>query len=306
MKRVKRNCTDSKTQSASYNEYKQFLMARGYAENSIDSAIEQADKVPRDRLLGITEMPSNEKTSIRKYPLIIKFNPKLPPMSKFIHKHLHILDLTPETAKMFNKQSIFVSYKMEQNILSMITKNKFKTSQASASQDSSNGDQDWGCFGCGKSCALCKNFLVVGKTFTSPKTNQTYQIKSRITCDTCGVIYLILDKKCLEIFYVGYTVYAMKDRWPNHKSHIKVGKKSCEIATHFKTLSNNVHKLDKSNQLVYTSELREHLSVQIIEHVVPIPGRDYKSLLQERENFWQGALKATKLYGGINKRSNKI
>ena len=146
----------------------------------------------------------------------------------------------------------------------------------------------------------------MGKTFTSPKTSQTYQIKSRITCDTCGVIYLLLDKKCPAIFYVGYTEYAMKDRWPNHKSHIKVGKKSCEIATHFKSLSNNVHKLDKSNQLVYTSELREHLSVQIIEYVAPIPGRDYKSLLHERENFWQGALKATQLYGGINKRSNRI
>ena len=98
----------------------------------------------------------------------------------------------------------------------------------------------------------------------------------------------------------------MKDRWPNHKSHIKVGKKTCEIATHFKSLSNNVHKLDKSNHLAYTSDLRDHLSVQIIEYVAPIPGQDHKSLLQERENFWQGALKATTLYGGINKRSNRI
>ena len=308
MKRVKRNCSDTEAVLAGYDEYKQYLLARGYNGDLIDCAIDQAEEVPRERLLGITkEAP---KSSHRKYPLIVKFNPKLPPMSKFIKNRLHILELTPETASLFNKDSIFVSYKMEQNILSTITKNKFKTvtvPEAAAGEASIQvDDSDWGCFGCDNKCTLCINFLVEGKTFTSPKTTQTFQIKSHINCNTENIIYMITDKKCPEIFYLGYTEDNMKVRWRNHKSHIKVGKKTCEIATHFIAMASSVHKLDKSNQSVFTSQLKEHLSVQLIECVESIPGKDTKTVLKEREIFWQGALKSTTFYGGINKRSNRI
>ena len=116
---VKCNCTDSEIQSAGYNEYKQFLMARGYAESTIDSAIEKAKEVPRDRLLGISEVHNKNSTGLRKYPLVIKFNPKLPPMSQFINKYLHILELTSETAKMFNKDSIYSLYHIKWNKISL-------------------------------------------------------------------------------------------------------------------------------------------------------------------------------------------
>jgi len=307
MKRVRRNCSEEVAEQAGYNEYKGYMLERGYAGSLIDEAIEQAEGVPRDRLLGITK--DAPKSSHRKYPLIVKFNPKLPPMSKFIHKHLHILELTKETADMFNKNTIFVSYKMEQNILSMITRNKFKTVTAVTSGDSvevaGDSNADWGCFGCEKSCTVCENFLVLSKTFTSPNTTQTFNIKSRIDCDTKGVIYLINDLKCPEIFYLGYTEDTIKVRFRNHKSHIKVGKKSCEIASHFIATANSIHKIDKSDQKIYTSQLKEHLSIQLIEHVEAGPGQNLTAKLLERESFWQGALKSTTLYGGINKRSNR-
>ena len=85
-----------------------------------------------------------------------------------------------------------------------------------------------------------------------------------------------------------------------------MNKKSCEIASHFTQLSNSVHKLDKSNQTAYTTSLSEQLEVLIIESVAPIQGMDMKKHLLSRENYWQGALKASKLYGGINKRTNRI
>ncbi len=138
-----------------------------------------------------------------------------------------------------------------------------------------------------------QKFLVVGKTFTSPNTTQTFNIKSRIDCNTKGVVYLINDKKCKDIFYLGYTEDTIKVRWANHKSHIKVGKKSCEIASHFLATANSVHKLDKSNQAVYTSQLSEHLSIQLIEHVEPKQGQDMTAQLLDRETFWQGELKST-------------
>ena len=223
-------------------------------------------------------------------------------MSKFIKQNLHLLDLTNETKKIFNADSIFVSYKMESNIKSLICKNKY-TKKLSDDVTVANNpiDNNFGCFSCNE-CTLCKNFLVEVKYFSSPKTKQKFAIKSHISCDTENVIY---DKICTDIFYVGYTCDNMRTRWANHKSHIKKSKLSCEISTHFAHHSTNLHKLDKSNFSSFTRSLSSQLYLIVIESVAPIQGKTIKEACQDRENYWQGILKATKLFGGINKRRNK-
>ena len=158
-----------------------------------------------------------------------------------------------------------------------------------------------GCVSCEK-CTLCKNFLRVAKVVTSPNTNQTFLIKSRITCLTKNVVYVIYDKVCPTVFYVGYTCDNMRERWTTHKSHIKTRVKSCEIASHFINLENTSHRLDRNPQAVYTSQLSKHLEVLLIECVEPVPGVPMKKVMEGRETFWKGALKAFTLFGGINKR----
>ena len=312
LKRVRRNCSEEETRLETYQEYKQYLLQRDYSLELIEEAIKLAEDTPRSKLLGSVENDVDSSKS-RKFPLIIKFNPRLPPMAKFISQHIHILELTPETHEIFNKSSVFVSYKTEQNILSMITKNRFKCKSQNNSEltsvqgqgsgpSSDNVAPDAGCFGCVKKCTLCKDFLVECKQFTSSKTNQTFTIKSKITCDTKNVIYMITDKICEDVFYVGYTQDNMKTRWANHKSHIKACKKTCELASHFIKLANSRHKLDKSNQKAFTSQLSNHLEIRLIESVAPMVGIDMKEHIESREKFWQGTLKAAKLYGGLNKR----
>ena len=313
MKRVKRNCSEVTVCHQGYLEYKNFLLNRGYNGQLIDTAIADAEATPRDQLIGLTDKESKASSpSAKQFPLVMKFNPRLPPMAKFIHQHLHILDLSEQTKKLFNKSSLFVSYRMERNILSLITSNKFKQepnpptgAQPVVLPVAPYIDPNWGCKPCTKTCTLCKNFLREAKTFTSPKTTQNYLIRSSIDCNTKNVIYLILDLKCNEIFYIGYTTDCMAVRWRNHKSHIKKGIKSCELASHFVDLSNTTHKIDKSNQASFTSDLSKHVAIILIECVKHKSGLDVEATLKEREDFWQGALKSTPLFGGINKRSNR-
>ena len=78
--------------------------------------------------------------------------------------------------------------------------------------------------------------------------------------------------------------------------------KSCEIATHFKNLENTSHQLDRVPHSAFTSQLSEHLEVLLIERVEPVPGVPMKKVMEGRETFWKGALKAFTLFGGINKR----
>ena len=193
---------------------------------------------------------------------------------------------------------------MENNILS-ITKNKLKSPlrhENIAIQDEI--DSNAGCFSC-NNCALCKNYLIETKTVSSSKTNQNFHIKSHITCLTNNVVYMITDKVCQDVFYIGYTCDNMRMRWANHKSHLKKGVKSCEIAIQFAKLANTVHKIDRSCHKLFTSQLSEHISIVLIESVESIPGCNMKPVLEEREKYWQGALKASKLFGGINKRVNR-
>ncbi|KAL5247624.1 hypothetical protein ACHWQZ_G019491 [Mnemiopsis leidyi] len=97
----------------------------GRLQKAIDH---EADATSREQLLGLVEKEDNYPSAPRKqFPLVIKFNPRLPPMSKFINRHLNVLELTNQTKSLFNKSSLFVSYRMEKNILNMITSNKFKS-----------------------------------------------------------------------------------------------------------------------------------------------------------------------------------
>ena len=77
------------------------------------------------------------------------------------------------------------------------------------------------------------------------------------------------------------------------------------MSTHFTSLANGLHKLDTTSQAIFTSQLKEHLSIILIESVEPKPGIDIETSLKERENFWQATLKSTPPYGGINKKTNR-
>ena len=155
MKRVKRNCSTAELCKTGFSEFKKHLENRLYNSELINEAIKETNKIPRDILIGLKspDHSLNSVQSSKKYPLCMKFNPKLPPMSKFIKQHMHILGLTAETSKLFNKNSLFVSYKMERNILSLITRNRFRSSVEHPHQalgPSAENDDSWGCFICDK------------------------------------------------------------------------------------------------------------------------------------------------------------
>ena len=60
----------------------------------MDRAIQDARATPRDQILGIVEKEITFTNPNKKYPLVIKFNPRLPPLSKLIHQlHMHVLEL---------------------------------------------------------------------------------------------------------------------------------------------------------------------------------------------------------------------
>ena len=98
----------------------------------------------------------------------------------------------------------------------------------------------------------------------------------------------------------------MKERWDNHKSHIKRNHKTCEIDTH--CIENPCHKLDSSSLKTYDDQLKCQLKIMAIEEVTRPPTAkttDEKLIILEaREDFWQARLKRKSIFGDLNKRSS--
>ena len=98
-------------------------------------------------------------------------------------QNLYILDLTAETKDIFNDDAVFVSYKMESNIKSLICKNKytrelqidsnaFTSCSHSIDMVHDVGPKD-DCCKC-NNCSLCRNNIAEVKTLSSPKTRQNF------------------------------------------------------------------------------------------------------------------------------------
>ena len=129
----------------------------------------------------------------------------------------------------------------------------------------------------------------------------------QIDCNTPGVVYLINDLFCRRS-YTGTTTDAIKVRFPNHKSHIKYGRKNCLVSKHF-TENCQWHPLDTTTQSKFDNCLSEQLEIILVEKVKIPPDitdtYDKLKFCETRERFWKERLRTLENYGGLNIREEK-
>ena len=290
----------------SKQEYTTYLTARGYNHEIILKDFEKLET--KDRL-SYLEPKDKHKPEERIFPLVTEFNPGLPNIGSILNKHKHILHLDSELTKIINPDNIFASYRGTKTIKDLLIHSKLPSLRSHSQINPTGSDtQSEGCHPCKKLCNLCKNYLIKTVYSYSHQTNSRFKIKNYIDCDTKYVIYVFNDNIC-KISSVGYTADCMKVRFPNHKSHIKHNRRTCEISKHF---ADNlmIHELDKSTNLNYDNSLKSQIEVIIIEKVdmtgIDLADTDLvRRRLKEREWFWQNNLKTLRQYGGLNVREER-
>ena len=261
----------------------------------LSEALQKVQSLSRDSLLNHTRT-----SKPRTYPLIVKYNPSLPDMTRIVKKHLPILDLHPHTLELFSNK-IFISFKIENSIKDILTNSRLKSYPPQHYITEDQEDSGLGCVSC-DSCKLCKLYLKPSIVASSYNTSSTFPIKGTVSCSSHYVIYLVKDIIC-NIDYIGYSE-DIKHRWANHKSHIKRFVKSCELATHINQAT-DAHILDRSSQSAYDSNLRSQLEIVLLEEVDIDPTWNKEKIvkkLQAREHHWQCNLKVSHRLGGICKR----
>ena len=235
------------------------------------------------------------------------FNPGYPNIGKILNEHKHLFDLDQELKAVIYPDNIFVSFRGNSTLNDMLIHSKLpgiQNTTTDSTPSSHNNFYQGRCQSCPKKCVLCKNYLTESETVTSHHTNEIFNINDIIDCNTPNVVYLINDNIC-NVSYTGCTVDSMKNRFSNHKSHIKYLRRTCELSKHF---SDNkvLHDLDKSSNKNYDVSLKNHLQIIAVEKVdiSNIPNTTYDRLkaCEIREEYWKNKLKTLKVYGGLNTR----
>ena len=150
-------------------------------------------------------------------------------------------------------------------------------------------------------------FLESPSIISSYHTDQQFKFKHTIDCCSKFVIYKFDDVICKKC-YVGSTTIGIRERWHNHKSHIRNNIKSCELSTHFSENSN--HNFNRKSSIIdFDKTFKNHLRITIIDCISDISDSSSNELniklLKQKEAFWQNNLKTLKKYGGLNIRDGR-
>ena len=226
--RLLRICSNPSDFSKRLEELKTDLMSRNYHSKIICEAFHKVKKICRKKALEKVQKEKDQET-----PLITKFHPNLPSLSKIIKKHWEVMTSEdPRLKRIFPKQSV-VAYSRGKNLRDLLVKAKVCTRRKSNRVTN-------GFFKCGRGffqqCVTCASIPTYGiKTHKCNHTNEIHQIKSHITCISENVIYRITCKKpqCKDFVYIGQTKRRFCDRIAEHRGYISQKKLEQVCGNHF-------------------------------------------------------------------------
>ena len=201
-------------------------------------------------------------------------DPRLPPKSKIIKKHLHLLHLNPNKKK-FPNRMLIAADRRRKNLREL-----YKPSTPSRTFTLATTKQP-GFWRCNRRCDTCAHSKEV-TTITSPWDNRRWSIRQHLTCTTQNVVYVLQCELHPDSLYVGSTTN-LKLRWANHKSDIKLRKVTkCRVAHHVAT---SIHPNDANLRFL---------------KIFPVETVTTEDRLLDRELFWQANLGT--VFNGLNHR----
>ena len=279
--RVRRICTMEQDFDASCIEMTHAFMKRGYPQKEVTTQIRKAKDVPRD-----TALTSKEKAKLTRIPLVLTYNPTLPPVMDSIKKHWHILQTDPALRETF-KDLPMTAYRRNKNIGDILNSNTLVNNQV---KRKSSGKSQGKCRPCHTNNRnMCCNHMKSCNSFKSAITNKVYRIFHDVTCRTKMVVYLLECKLCPKVQYVGKSESPANIRINKHRDDCKIST-SIDIDQHFRLPGH---------------DFNQHAVFTIIEkmNVTNKSKKELREILERREDFWVMELKTLKPLG-LNAKLN--
>uniref|UniRef100_A0A8C5QIP1 Reverse transcriptase domain-containing protein n=1 Tax=Leptobrachium leishanense TaxID=445787 RepID=A0A8C5QIP1_9ANUR len=259
---ARRNTSNTKDYDKRSNQLIQDFSKRGYTRNTLTGFQQKARSFQQHELLK----PKLRATQSR-LPCVTTYSAISPKVRHIINKHWSILQTDRKISNLF-KEKPLMAYKRSRNIADILTKN-IDVGQQEKPQVLASfiGEPRMGMYRCGH-CVHCSG-VIVGPTFSHPRSGKKYDIHARVNCQTDHVVYLL---KCpCGLGYVGQTQRSLTVRIREHKSNIRTCRFQSPIARHFSESGHTV----------------AQLRYMVIEWVrSPKRGGSRDTLLGKRELHW--------------------
>ena len=200
------------------NNYSGYLEASGYDRKAIMKHFHSIMDTSNQALVSTVKV----QDSSFKCPLVVKMHPALPDIRDVMRKFLPTLSRCPLASKVFPDGSIFPAYRKLPSLSTHLLKNPFSPPIPTKPHGFFPSD------GC--SCKVCKEAYFC-TLYSSPSIpGRSFSLDKHLTCKDVWVVYALRCKLC-NMLYIGQTDKP-KSRWSNHKSHIRCGRETCNLATH--------------------------------------------------------------------------
>lgn len=276
--RLRRIVSNNDNLKLRIEEYKNYFMASGYKKKLLDQTM--------DKIFALSQSDAlKEKAKANKMNRITfttTYNPHFKHVGKILNDRWYILQSKKRLSKIFHNRPL-IAYRRPKSLKDLLVKAKLVTSRSqsiSPTQYHFRPCEKPRCFWC--------SIITTTNNFRSEKSGKHFKILHDINCQSPWTIYVFTCLLCKKQ-YVGKSETPLNIRLNNHKSHIKNGINSCELAEHF---------INNKDSHVFTRDI----TICAIETIKKNDLRDdqKKHLLRRRERFWISKLQSHQPFG-LNK-----
>ena len=274
--RLRRICSVDSDFQVHCQNLKENFKKRGYPEQIVENAITKVSQKTREETLRYV----NKAVTSERVPYVITHNPRNPPLSHWLRDYLPVLHTSSRLRKAVPNAPI-VGERNCPNLKKILMPSQLPSPPVFSESPPA---ADNGCHTCQKNrCITCHQHLKNTTTFTSTNTKKTFSIRSKTTCTSKNIIYLIECDKCGQQ-YVGETETPFKKRLYNHRSNINSPQPPTFVSKHFQTNNHSIN----------------NMKCTVIEQIPSLRDTEKeREVRKRREKFWRWKLH-TNFPDGLN------
>ena len=229
-------------------DLKRKFLLRGYPNTLLDTQLQRVHTINRNDTLTYNTT-DKRKASFAKFtkghsflPLILPFHDSFTKnnlRAKFLSHWSTFLQTHPNINHVFQNETPQIVYKKNKTLAQFLVKTDMHTPKDPQDIENVNilasllnqNDDVLMTTKCNHPKCKCCSHIICCSSFFNPHTKTQFAIQHHFTCNSKAIVYIIQCTLC-HTLYIGQTNRQLKDRLNNHRSDVKLKRKTA-IAIHF-------------------------------------------------------------------------
>ena len=214
--RIVRICSRQEDCRKNFGELRKLLLVRGYNSRVVDAAIVRAETLERSEAL---KKVVRDRVDAKRTKFIIPYDPRLPDLAKILKKNWQVMISEDQRLRSAFESPPMLCFQRPKNLKDILCRARLPPERAIRPPRP-------GFRRCQKGrCHLCPHSGIgPGEIITHVRihhSGEEIEIKSPISCQTCGVLYVITCDKTDKKQYLGQTKRSAAQRGLDHLNSIR-------------------------------------------------------------------------------------